>query len=71
MFLQRGVLLNEAEISVKRPLLDQKSDRVVINVSNSAEAAGDKAIITPQKVSGIVIIQERVTLGLCQKSKFG
>jgi len=62
-FLQKGVVLNEAVISAKRPFLEQKADRLVVNVASSALAAGGTAMEILQKVPGVVIMQDKVTLG--------
>ena len=61
-FLNKGLVLDEAVIVSKRPFLEQKSDRLVVNVANSAIAAGGTAIEILQKVPGVVIIQDKVTL---------
>ncbi len=62
-FLQKGVVLDAAVITAKRPFLEQKSDRLVVNVANSAVAAGGTAMEILQKVPGVVVTQEKVTLG--------
>lgn len=60
---QRSVLLDEAVVVGKRPFLEQKADRLVVNVDGSALAAGGTAMEILQKVPGVVILQDRVTLG--------
>ncbi|HMR88002.1 MAG TPA: carboxypeptidase regulatory-like domain-containing protein, partial [Saprospiraceae bacterium] len=62
-FLQKGVTLEETVIVAKRPFLEQKSDRLVVNVANSAVAAGGTAMEILQKVPGVVVMQDKVTLG--------
>ena len=62
-FLQKGILLDETVIVAKRPFLEQKSDRLVVNVASSAIAAGGTAMEILQKVPGVVILQDKVTLG--------
>jgi len=61
--LARGILLKEAVIEGKRPFLEQKADRLVVNVANSAIAAGATALEILQKVPGVIILQDRVTIG--------
>jgi hypothetical protein len=61
--LTKGVLLKEAVIEGKRPFLEQKADRLVVNVANSAVAAGATALEILQKVPGVIILQDRVTIG--------
>lgn len=62
-FLQKGILLDETVIVAKRPFLEQKSDRLIVNVASSAIAAGGTAMEILQKVPGIILIQDKVTLG--------
>jgi hypothetical protein len=62
-FINKGILLDETVITAKRPFLEQKSDRLVVNVASSAVAAGGTAMEILQKVPGVVITQDRVTLG--------
>jgi hypothetical protein len=62
-FTQKGILLQEAVFTAKKPFLEQKSDRLVVNVANSAVAAGGTALEILQKVPGVVVTQEKVTLG--------
>jgi len=62
-FKTQGVLMKEAVIVGKKPFLEQKSDRLIVNVESSALAAGGTAMEILQKVPGIVILQDRVTLG--------
>lgn len=62
-FLQKGILLDETVIVAKRPFLEQKSDRLVVNVANSAVAAGGTAMEILKKVPGVVVMQDKVTLG--------
>ncbi|MBK9257257.1 MAG: TonB-dependent receptor [Saprospiraceae bacterium] len=62
-FLNKGILLEEAVISTKRPFLEQKSDRLIVNVANSAVAAGGTAMEILQKVPGVVVLEDRVTMG--------
>ncbi|MBK8701386.1 MAG: TonB-dependent receptor [Saprospiraceae bacterium] len=57
------LVLQEAVITAKRPFLEQKADRLVVNVANSAIAAGGTAMEILKKVPGVVILQDRVTLG--------
>jgi Outer membrane protein beta-barrel family/Carboxypeptidase regulatory-like domain len=58
-----GKLLKEAVITAKRPLFEQKADRLVVNVADSPIAAGGTAMEILTKVPGVAIIQDRVTLG--------
>jgi hypothetical protein len=56
-------MLNEAVVTATRPLFEQKADRLVVNVANSPIAAGSTALEILKKVPGVVLIQDKVTLG--------
>jgi outer membrane receptor protein involved in Fe transport len=55
-------ILNEAVVVAKRPLLEQKADRLIMNVSDSPVASGGSALEILQKMPGVIVIQDRVTL---------
>jgi Outer membrane protein beta-barrel family/Carboxypeptidase regulatory-like domain len=56
-------MLGEAVVTASRPLFEQKADRLVVNVANSPIAAGGTALEILTKVPGVVIINDKVTLG--------
>lgn len=62
-FQQKAVILDEATIVAKRPFLEQKADRMVVNVASSAVAAGGTAMEILQKVPGVIIVQDKITIG--------
>lgn len=62
-FSQSSIELKEIVVVAKKPLLEQKADRLVVNVANSAIAAGGTALEILKKVPGLVLINEKVTLG--------
>jgi len=55
-------LLAEAEVVAKRPLFEQKADRLIMNVSDSPVASGGSALEMLQKLPGVMVVQDRVTL---------
>lgn len=55
-------LLREAVVTATRPLFEQKADRLVMNVANSPVASGGSALEVLQKLPGVLVVQERVTL---------
>ena len=63
MLQEKSIVLDEAVFIAKRPFLEQKADRLIVNVSNSAIAAGGTAMEILKKVPGVIIIQDKVTLG--------
>ena len=54
--------LAEVTVVSKKPFLEQKSDRLVVNVENSPAAAGSNALEVLQKVPGVIVRNEQVTL---------
>lgn len=57
-----STVLREATVTATRPLFEQRADRLVVNVANSAVAAGGTALEILQKVPGVLVVQDRVTL---------
>lgn len=57
-----ATVLKEAVVTATRPLFEQKTDRLVMNVANSPVAAGGTALEILQKMPGVIVAQERVTL---------
>jgi outer membrane receptor protein involved in Fe transport len=55
-------ILAEAEVVAKRPLFEQKADRLIMNVSDSPVASGGSALEMLQKLPGVMVVQDRVTL---------
>lgn len=55
-------LLAEAVVVAKRPLFEQKADRLIMNVSDSPVASGGSALEMLQKMPGVMVVQDRVTL---------
>lgn len=55
-------LLKEAVVVAKRPLFEQKADRLVMNVADSPVASGGSALEILKKMPGVLVVQERVTL---------
>lgn len=55
-------ILNEVVVSSKKPFLEQKIDRLIVNMANSITGAGYTAFEVLQKVPGVVIINDHITL---------
>ena len=55
-------LLREAVVVAKRPLFEQKADRLIMNVENSPIASGGTALEMLQKMPGVLVVQDQVTL---------
>jgi outer membrane receptor protein involved in Fe transport len=59
---QADNILKEALVVAQRPLFEQKADRLIMNVENSPIASGGTALEILQKMPGVIVIQDRVTL---------
>ncbi len=62
-----GVQLQTVEVAAKRPFLEQKTDRLVINVSNSITYAGGTALEVLQRLPGVRVNRQTQTLVLSGK----
>lgn len=54
--------LQGVTVTATKPFLEQRADKLVVNVENSATAAGSTALEVLQKVPGIIVTNEKVTL---------
>lgn len=59
---QADNILKEAVVVAKRPLFEQKADRLIMNVENSPIASGGTALEILQKMPGLIVVQDRITL---------
>ena len=53
--LSSGVAMEEVVVTSKRPLIELKADKMVVNVENSSVAAGNSALEVLQKSPGVVV----------------
>lgn len=51
-------VLDEIEVTAKRPLFEQKIDRLVVNVQNSITSAGGTALEVLQRSPGVIVNQQ-------------
>ena len=49
-------------VTATRPFLEQRADKLIVNVENSPTAAGSTALEVLQKVPGVIITNDRVSL---------
>ncbi|MBV9988347.1 MAG: TonB-dependent receptor [Chitinophagaceae bacterium] len=56
------VTLGEVTVTATKPFLEQRADKLVVNIEGSATAAGSTAMEVLQKVPGVIIRNEQVTL---------
>lgn len=54
--------LKEVSVVATKPLLEQRADKLIVNVANSPIAAGGTAQEILKKVPGVILVQDKVTL---------
>ncbi|HYH16272.1 MAG TPA: carboxypeptidase-like regulatory domain-containing protein, partial [Flavisolibacter sp.] len=54
--------LSGVTVTARRPFLEQRADKLVVNVENSATAAGGTALEVLQKVPGIVVTNDNISM---------
>ena len=57
-----GNLLKEVSVTAKKPFLEQRPDKLVVNVDGSATAAGSTALEVLQKVPGLIVTDDKITM---------
>lgn len=57
-----GGVLTTVTVTAKKPFLEQRADKLVVNVENSATAAGGTALEILQKVPGILVRNEGISI---------
>lgn len=65
--LQEGVDLEEVQVIARKPLFEQKIDRLVVNVANSATSAGGTALEVLERSPGVVVNRQNQALSLIGK----
>lgn len=57
-----GRVLKEVNIIAKKPFLEQRPDKLIVNVDGSAAAAGSTALEVLQKVPGLIVSDDKITM---------
>lgn len=57
-----AVNLGEVTVTARKPFLEQRADKLVVNVEGSATVAGSTALEVLQKVPGVIVRNEQVSL---------
>ena len=65
---ENSTALSEVEIRAKRPFLEQKIDRTVVNVANSITNAGGTALEVLQRSPGVQVNQQTKNISLAGKA---
>ncbi len=63
-----AVLMNGVEVVAKKPLFEQKIDRLVVNVANSITSSGTNALEVLERTPGVVVNHQSNTLSISGKS---
>lgn len=58
------IQLNNVTVTVKKPLFEQKIDRLIINVQNSVTSAGGTALQVLERSPGVVVDRQNNTLSM-------
>lgn len=62
-----GINMDEIVLSARRPLFEQKIDRMVVNVQNSITSAGTTVLEVLQKSPGIIVNRQSGTINMSGK----
>ncbi|MEP6646209.1 MAG: outer membrane beta-barrel protein, partial [Saprospiraceae bacterium] len=63
-----AVIMNGVEVVAKKPLFEQKIDRLVVNVANSITSSGTNALEVLERTPGVIVNHQSNTLSLSGKS---
>jgi hypothetical protein len=63
-----GVQLTDVKVTVRRPLLEQKIDRMVVNVANSITSAGNTALEVLERSPGVMVDHQNNIISMNGKS---
>lgn len=59
---QNATLLDEVEVVAKRPLLEQRAGKLVVNVENNITGQGGSVTDLLKKVPGLIVVNDRVSM---------
>ncbi len=68
VLLEATEILGEVSIVAKKPLFEQKIDRMVINVANSATNAGSSALEVLQRSPGVLVNRQNSAISMSGKA---
>src|SRR4029079_3203258 len=60
--IPEATTLKEVTVTATKPFLEQRADKLIVNVEGSATAAGSTALEVLQKVPGILVINDKLTM---------
>ncbi|MEO6549697.1 MAG: hypothetical protein ABIN94_16975, partial [Ferruginibacter sp.] len=67
-FTEQTTVLTDVTIKAKKPLLEQKIDRLVINVANSITSAGNTALEILERSPGVIVDHQNNTISMDGKN---
>lgn len=67
-FIESEITLIDVRVTAKKPLIEQKMDRMVINVAGSITAAGNSALEVLQRSPGILVDRQNNSISMNGKS---
>jgi hypothetical protein len=65
---QKDVQLSEVKVASKKPLLEQKIDRLIINVENSITSAGSTALEILERSPGVIVDHQNNVIAMNGKN---
>jgi outer membrane receptor protein involved in Fe transport len=68
ILVEQTTTLKEVTVSIKKPLLEQKVDRLVINVASSITSAGNTALEVLERSPGVIVDHENNAIAMNGKS---
>lgn len=60
-------VLNEIEVTAKKPIFEQKIDRLIVNVQNSITSAGSSALEVLERSPGVIVNRQSEAISLVGK----
>jgi hypothetical protein len=67
LYCMKGVTLTQVQVTARKPLYEQKIDRLVVNVANSITAAGGTALEVLERSPGVIVNQQNNSISLVGK----
>jgi outer membrane receptor protein involved in Fe transport len=65
---ENRVLMNEVQVIAKKPVYEQKIDRMIVNVANSITSSGNNALEVLERSPGVIVNRQNNTISMSGKS---
>lgn len=66
--LEDAVMMGEVQVVARKPLYEQKIDRMVVNVANSITSSGNNALEVLERSPGVIVNRQSNTIAMNGKS---